>query len=79
MAIAAADEGDMESRGGEGKMGGVVIPLDGPGWTVHNGNGSVSVNGWVPGQVHMFLLLDNVIADPYYGFNDVNVRRSREG
>lgn len=43
-------------------------------WSIHNANGSINVYGNVPGSVHMSLLENGVIQEPYFRFNDVNYR-----
>ncbi|XP_048589787.1 beta-mannosidase isoform X2 [Nematostella vectensis] len=43
-------------------------------WSIHNGNGSISVSGTVPGSVHMALYKSGTIGDPYFRLNDVNYR-----
>jgi hypothetical protein len=43
-------------------------------WTVNNANKSISLYGNVPGSVHMALLENGTIQDPYFRFNDVNYR-----
>ena len=46
-----------------------VIPLNGK-WSVSNNNGSLSFQGIIPGQIHLDLLRENIITEPYRGFND---------
>ena len=43
-------------------------------WGVSNASTSVSVNGHVPGSVHMALFRSGKIDDPYFRFNDVKYR-----
>jgi len=43
-------------------------------WQLTNANGSVSTTGIVPGNVHMDLLRNGLIDDPYYRYNDVDYR-----
>ena len=35
-----------------------------------NGNGSISINGRVPGEIHTDLMRAGILGDPYYRFND---------
>lgn len=51
----------------------LVYSLNGQ-WTVSNCNGSIRVQGAVPGCVHSALFSYGVIKDPYIGFNDVNYK-----
>ncbi|UJR18127.1 hypothetical protein I4U23_005027 [Adineta vaga] len=51
----------------------VVVPLTGDDWTIHN-NGSYSVQGQIPGTIHTILLAANQITEPYWGYDDVNLR-----
>jgi hypothetical protein len=50
-----------------------VLSLDGDNWWIHNENRTVKVKGEVPGEVHLALLENGLISDPYYRFNDVEV------
>lgn len=43
-------------------------------WQIKNSNGSINLEGKVPGCVHIALLQQNMIKDPYYRFNDVEYR-----
>jgi beta-galactosidase/beta-glucuronidase len=47
-----------------------TVTLDGPGWTLSNANGSVSVPAVVPGDAHAALAAAGLIGDIYYRFND---------
>ena len=47
-----------------------VIDLSGPGWTVKDSNGSISVPGQVPSDQYVDLYNDGVVGNPIYGFND---------
>lgn len=49
------------------------VDLDGT-WIVTNQNGSISVSGVVPGNVHTALQSAGLIGDPYYRFNDDEYR-----
>uniref|UniRef100_A0A6J0UK86 Beta-mannosidase n=1 Tax=Pogona vitticeps TaxID=103695 RepID=A0A6J0UK86_9SAUR len=40
-------------------------------WQVSNGNGSLVLDGEVPGCIHTALLQGGLIQDPYYRFNDL--------
>lgn len=51
----------------------VVIPLTGNDWTIGN-NQSFITQGQVPGTIHTILFAANLIPDPYFGYNDVNLR-----
>lgn len=51
-----------------------VLDLGSLPWTLYNGDQSVVVPGTVPGDAHLDLWAANVIGDPYYGQNDVNLR-----
>jgi beta-mannosidase len=51
----------------------VVVPLTGNDWVISN-NQSLSAQGQVPGTIHTILLAANLIPDPYFGYNDVNLR-----
>lgn len=46
-----------------------VIPLNGK-WYVTNNNGTLSLQGIIPGQIHLDLLRENIISEPYRGYND---------
>ena len=39
-------------------------------WSVSNNNGTLSLQGIVPGQIHLDLLRENIITEPYRGYND---------
>ena len=39
-------------------------------WNVSNNNGSISIEGLLPGQIHLDLLREKLIPEPYSGFND---------
>ncbi|XP_043916993.1 beta-mannosidase [Protopterus annectens] len=43
-------------------------------WRIKNFNGSISLQGKVPGCVHFALFQQGVIKDPYYRFNDLEYR-----
>ena len=45
------------------------LNLNGP-WSVKNLNGSVSVVGNVPGEIHTDLMRAGILGDPYYRYND---------
>jgi beta-mannosidase len=49
------------------------VPLIGNGWTINN-NQSYFVQGQIPGTIHTILLAANQIPEPYWGYNDVNLR-----
>lgn len=51
----------------------VIIPLTGDGWTINN-NESYSVQAQIPATIHTILLNANKIPDPYWGYNDINLR-----
>ncbi len=56
--------------------GGVVhIDLTGP-WMAKNANGSVSVEGQVPGSIHVDLQRAGIIGDPYYRSHHPNAPSS---
>lgn len=50
-----------------------VVPLTGNDWMISN-NQSLSAKGQVPGTIHTILLAAKLIPDPYFGYNDVNLR-----
>jgi len=50
-----------------------VVPLTGNDWKINN-NGSYSAQGQVPGTIHTILLAAKQIPEPYWGYNDVNLR-----
>jgi beta-mannosidase len=50
-----------------------VLPLTGGGWMI-NDNGSFSAQGQIPGTIHTILFRANQISDPYWSYNDVNLR-----
>lgn len=39
-------------------------------WQVKNANGSIAIDGNVPGEVHTDLMRAGILGDPYYRFND---------
>ena len=39
-------------------------------WQVKNANGSIAIDGIVPGEVHTDLMRAGILGDPYYRFND---------
>jgi hypothetical protein len=49
------------------------VSLSGPGWTLSNANGSISVPASVPGDAHAALAAAGIIADIYYRFNDLKL------
>ena len=49
------------------------IYLSGNDWIITD-NMDITAQGSVPGTVHTILLAANKIPDPYFGFNDVNLR-----
>ena len=49
-----------------------IVDLNGE-WDVSNDNGSISLKGLVPGQIHLDLLKEGLIPEPYKGFNDVEL------
>jgi beta-mannosidase len=49
------------------------VPLTGNDWTIHN-NQSYSATGQIPGTIHTILLAAKQIPEPYWGYNDVNLR-----
>ncbi len=51
----------------------VIVPLIGDGWTINN-NESYFVQGQIPGTIHTILLAANQITEPYWGYNDINLR-----
>ncbi|KAI6651994.1 Beta-mannosidase [Oopsacas minuta] len=46
-----------------------VLPLNGK-WLISTNNNTISLQGIVPGQIHLDLLKEKLIPDPYVGFND---------
>jgi beta-mannosidase len=50
-----------------------LVPLTGNGWTITD-NQSYSVQGRIPGTIHTILLAANQIPEPYWGYNDINLR-----
>ena len=50
----------------------LLVSLNGE-WNVSNSNGSLSLAGSVPGQIHLDLLREKFIPEPYIGFNDDNL------
>jgi beta-mannosidase len=50
-----------------------IVSLIGDGWTINN-NQSNFVQGKIPGTIHTILLAANQITEPYWGYNDVNLR-----
>jgi beta-mannosidase len=50
-----------------------VVPLAGNDWIISN-NQSLSAQGQVPGTIHTILFAAKLIPDPYFGYNDVNLR-----
>jgi beta-mannosidase len=50
-----------------------LVPLTGNGWTITD-NQSYSVQGTIPGTIHTILLAANKIPEPYWGYNDINLR-----
>ena len=51
----------------------IEIDLTGT-WKVNNQNGSIGLDGTVPGQIHTDLMKANLIGDPYYRYGDVAYR-----
>ena len=49
------------------------VPLTGNDWIINN-NQSYSAQGQIPGTIHTILLAANQIPEPYWGYNDVNLR-----
>ena len=57
-----------------GCRGATVLPLDGPGWTLSNSNGSLAAEAvTVPGSIPLSLFAAGVWPDPYVGFNQGGV------
>ena len=50
-----------------------VVPLAGNDWVISN-NQSLFAQGQVPGTIHTILFAAKLIPDPYFGYNDVNLR-----
>lgn len=55
-------------------FGSNTIDLSSQKWTLSNKPYNISVDGKVPSHVHLDLQAAQVIADPYYGLNDFNLR-----
>jgi beta-mannosidase len=51
----------------------IRVPLTGDGWTIQN-NQSYSVQGQIPGTIHTILLAAKQITEPFWSYNDVNLR-----
>jgi beta-mannosidase len=51
-----------------------VISLHGSMWQLANSNRSILTRASIPGVAHTALLKSNLIRDPYYRFNDVELR-----
>ena len=49
------------------------VPLTGHDWIITD-NRSYSAQGEIPGTIHTILLAANQITEPYWGYNDVNLR-----
>jgi beta-mannosidase len=47
-----------------------LIDLNGPGWTLKDSNGSLSIPASVPSQQYLDLFDNGVIGDPVYGMNE---------
>jgi len=56
-----------------GSSNSVIVPLIGDGWIINN-NESYFVRGQIPGTIHTILLVANQITEPYWGYNDINLR-----
>ncbi|CAF1079907.1 unnamed protein product [Rotaria sp. Silwood1] len=56
-----------------GSSSGAIVPLTGNDWTINN-NESYFAQGRIPGTIHTILLTANQITEPYWGYNDVNLR-----
>jgi beta-mannosidase len=56
-----------------GSSNSVIVPLISDGWTINN-NESYFVQGQIPGTIHTILLSANQITEPYWGYNDINLR-----
>jgi beta-mannosidase len=50
-----------------------LVPLTGNDWMINN-NQSYSAQGRIPGTIHTILLAANQIPEPFWGYNDVNLR-----
>jgi beta-mannosidase len=50
-----------------------IVPLTGDDWTITD-NQSYSAQGRIPGTIHTILLAANRIPEPYWGYNDINLR-----
>jgi beta-mannosidase len=51
-----------------------IVDLVGNGWTLSNPSLNISVPAQLPSHVHLDLLSNQVIGDPYYGLNNFNLR-----
>jgi beta-mannosidase len=51
----------------------IRIPLTGDGWMITDKR-FYSAHGQIPGTIHTILLAANQIPDPYWGYNDVDLR-----
>src|SRR5690349_1520769 len=51
----------------------IRVPLTGDDWIITD-NRSYFAHGQIPGTIHTILLAANQIAEPYWGYNDVNLR-----
>ena len=49
------------------------VPLTGNDWFITD-NRTYSAHGQIPGTIHTILLAADQIQDPYWGYNDVNLR-----
>jgi beta-mannosidase len=49
------------------------VPLTGDDWSITD-NRSYFAHGQIPGTIHTILLAANQIPEPYWGYNDVNLR-----
>ena len=47
-----------------------VIDLNGPGWTLKDSNGSISIPAQVPNQAYVDLYNNGNIGNPIYGMNE---------
>lgn len=50
-----------------------IVSLTGNDWRISN-NQSLSAQGQIPGTIHTILFAAKLIPDPYFGYNDVNLR-----
>lgn len=48
----------------------VVVDLNGSGWKLHDGNGSISIPATIPSQQYVDLQTAGIIDDPLYGENE---------